>query len=389
MAILNQPFPVLNTSVSSDVVLQDSTIVWRMREFNDRDYWYVEYKFSDSFKTFPLSCYVPDNTIIDIRNGKVFLMLVNFHETFLDSIEAIYAEIVIKHQIPPEHIVLCSGSMDCITEVRRVAQLHNVPELKVEWFLELEWAVQEQKLFQMQTPNSTYETLAHKDYPKKYLNLNRRWRLHRPTMVALLRIFNVLDKGYVSLGESDDMNTWERMYWWVKSHNNRGELHQLLCDNEQMVFDIPPMYVDTLDLKTNRARLESSIDEFYQNTYFSLVSETNYYSGSEFDSRGRFLTEKTFKTIAQEHPFILITVANSLPLLKQLGYKTFHPYIDESYDSETDDQLRLLMIAKETQRLCNLSGKELETFLTECRKITAHNLNTLLNKRVYTYKVNY
>jgi len=279
--------------------------------------------------------------------------------------------------------------MDAINEVRKVAEIYKQPELKVEWFIELEWAVQEQKVFQMQTPHSTYETLQHKDYTKKYINLNRRWRLHRPTMVALLKIFNVLDKGYVSLGESDDMNSWERMYWWVKSHNNRGELNELLCDNEQLVCNIPPMYVDTLDLKTNRARLETSTDEFYQNTYFSLVSETNYYSGVEFDSRGRFITEKTFKTIAQEHPFILITVANTLPLLKQLGYKTFHPYIDESYDNETDDQLRLLMIAKETVRLCNLSGQELDTFLTECRKITAHNLNVLLNKQIYTYKVNY
>lgn len=389
MAILNKPFPVLNTSVSDSVVWQDSTIVWHMREFNDNEYWYVEYKYKDSFTHYQLNNYIPKHILDDIRNGSVYLMLVNFHETFLDSIEAIYTELVIKEHIPAQQIILCSGSMDAIDEVRRVSELYQQPELKVEWFVELEWAVQEQKVFQMQTHNSTYETLQHKDYTKKYINLNRRWRLHRPTMVALLKILNVLDKGYVSLGHSDDQNTWERMYWWVKSHNNRGELNQLLSDNEELVFSIPPMYVDTLDLVTNRARLESSTDEYYQNTYFSLVSETNYYSGKEFDSRGRFITEKTFKTIAQEHPFILITVANTLPLLKQLGYKTFHPYIDESYDSETDDQQRLLMIAKETERLCNLSEQELDTFLTECKKITTHNLTVLLNKQIYTYKVNY
>ena len=71
---------------------------------------------------------------------------------------------------------------------------------------------------------------------------------------------------------------------------------------------------------------------------------------------------------------------NSLTLLKKLGYKTFHPFIDESYDNETNNVKRLRMILNEVNRLSNLTESELFEFIDKVKEITIHNHNNLVNK---------
>jgi hypothetical protein len=208
-------------------------------------------------------------------------------------------------------------------------------------------------------------------------------------MVALLKSFNLIDKGYVSLGQSDDRNNWNTMWDWVKHEAKcNSEITELFNKNEEQILSMGNLYIDTDDLVKNRAWLDNDTDYLYNNTYFSLVSETNYYSDPKFDG-GRFITEKTFKAITCEHPFILATLPNTLPLLHELGYKTFSPYIDESYDSETDDYKRMLLIVKEVERLSNLSNSELREFLVACKDITTHNIHNLMNKKNWVYKMNY
>jgi hypothetical protein len=84
-----------------------------------------------------------------------------------------------------------------------------------------------------------------------------------------------------------------------------------------------------------------------------------------------------------QHPFILVTVPGSLKFLKQLGYKTFDGLINESYDQEQDDTLRLSMILDEIQRLSNLNKEQLSTFLKEAKLICTYNFNHLMTSNNY------
>jgi hypothetical protein len=59
-----------------------------------------------------------------------------------------------------------------------------------------------------------------------------------------------------------------------------------------------------------------------------------------FGSR-QHLTEKTFKAIALEMPFVLVAPAHSLEYLRSYGFRTFAPLIDESYDAITDPVQRI------------------------------------------------
>ena len=93
-----------------------------------------------------------------------------------------------------------------------------------------------------------------------------------------------------------------------------------------------------------------------------------------------FVSEKIFRQILKKHPFILVSRPNTLSIMRSIGYKTFHPIINEDYDSEEDDCKRMLMIVHEIDRLCHLNDDELREFLNKAKEITEYNYNVLFSK---------
>lgn len=69
---------------------------------------------------------------------------------------------------------------------------------------------------------------------------------------------------------------------------------------------------------------------WYDQTYFSIVVETSV--NSQPNSR-LFITEKTYKPLAFQHPFVVYGNIGTLTQLKKLGFVTFDNLFDESYDS--------------------------------------------------------
>ena len=91
-----------------------------------------------------------------------------------------------------------------------------------------------------------------------------------------------------------------------------------------------------------------------------------------FDERIH-LTEKTLRPLACGQPFILVAGPNSLQYLKSYGFKTFSPWIDESYDNELDPDKRLNMVVREMKRIENLSDMEQKTLIENCLAISGEN----------------
>ena len=345
----------------------------------DNTYWYVEF----AKALFKLSDALPPDILSAIKNHNLYLVLCNSHEAFHEVVLEVYQHAIINLGIPEDKIILLSESADIYPEVVRVAAKYNKKEIKSVWCRVCEAGIQEAKNNML--PISGTDTLVDKPYEKKFLNFNRRWRPHRPALVALLYATGILDKGYVSLAASDWSLDWNNGYLSVISkYIDNPEIFNLLESHKEGILNLPPLYLDKTDLVTNRAELDNSTDYLYIETYFSVISETNYYDNQP----GRFITEKTFKCIAQKHPFVLVTRPNSLDALRSIGYKTFSPWIDESYDLELDDNKRLLIVLKEITRLSNLSTSELTEFLNAAREICLHNYNVFINKRVFITNLN-
>ena len=367
------------------------------KHFNDgRDYYYLEFKEANAFSKAGLEGYLSD--IIDqIRDPdhNLHLIVSNSHEAFLNCVDPIYKYIVNGLKIPAHKIVLITGAFDIEKEIERVSKTYNLPPIKAMLTLDFEDNVL--TTFSVLTEEGGFvqpNTLEDKTYTKKFLNLNRRWRLHRPTFVALLKHTHLINQGYVSLAPSDDGGSGDWEGAWatiITMHQQFPWIVSAVWDMKEELINTPPMYLDTTDLVTNRAMIEAgnSINQFYENTYFSLISETNYYTVHPGYERSQFLSEKAFKGIAYKHPFMLLSTPGTMNCLTKIGYQTFDGIIDETYDSIENDGDRFKEILNETQRLCNLTPEELTDWLGKAREICDYNYNTLVNKKVFQHKLNY
>ena len=94
-----------------------------------------------------------------------------------------------------------------------------------------------------------------------------------------------------------------------------------------------------------------------------------------FSGRRNHLTEKTFKPICLQMPFVLVSTAHSLDYLKRYGFKTFDTVWNEDYDEEVDDTRRMRKIAKLLSDIDGLSQRELAQLYKHTIPIVQHNYN--------------
>ena len=356
-----------------DYNLRPKSYTKDIHNFDDTDYWYAEF-FDDRSIRFLLDPNVLSGDVLQRLHYKTcILMLNNAHEAFHNVVRPIYDIAVKQLNIPPEQIVLISESAIIDKEVEQVASEYNLGKIKTEWM----------RLFEHDTTvveHKPLATLEYKQYDKKFLNFNRRWRIHRPALVALLELKGLLDKGYVSLAKTAEYNAdwdifFEHMFWSLRDN---PDFISTFVRNKGRIKNIPEMTLDQSDMTINHAsELTDSTDEYYTNTYFSVVSETNFF---KVMAEGLFVSEKIFRPILKKHPFVLVSRPNTLSMLKRIGYKTFDSIINEDYDREEDDCKRMLMIVDEIDRLCHLSDDELRVFLTKAKEITEYNYNVLFDK---------
>jgi hypothetical protein len=106
-----------------------------------------------------------------------------------------------------------------------------------------------------------------------------------------------------------------------------------------------------------------------QDSLIYVPTETVYFG------RRLHITEKTFKAIALEMPFMLIAPAGSLEYMRSYGFRTFEPIIDESYDLETDDVIRIEKVTQQLKEFDNLSIRERQAVHRACLPIVEHNFN--------------
>ena len=89
--------------------------------------------------------------------------------------------------------------------------------------------------------------------------------------------------------------------------------------------------------------------------------------------RRTHITEKTFKAIALEMPFVLVAPAGSLEYLREYGFKTFDGILDESYDQETNDILRVERVVKLLKDIDQLSVRERQQIHRHMLPMVQHN----------------
>ena len=116
------------------------------------------------------------------------------------------------------------------------------------------------------------------------------------------------------------------------------------------------------DEDTNKWSTQRYVNtDWYDHTCFSIVAETfddaatNHQFGElakPYQGPWPFVSEKTFKPIQYQHPFMVYGQQNTLKFLHDLGFETFENLFDESYDTinsstiegiESDNKLQIII----------------------------------------------
>ena len=105
---------------------------------------------------------------------------------------------------------------------------------------------------------------------------------------------------------------------------------------------------------------------------FSIVLEAYFENPS---LKQTYVTEKSLRPILGKRPFIVVGQKRTLRGLKERGYKTFHPFINEEYDEESDPIKRYFKVLFEINKLCKLSIEELHNFMEPLKEIIEYNYN--------------
>jgi hypothetical protein len=136
-------------------------------------------------------------------------------------------------------------------------------------------------------------------------------------------------------------------------------------------------WIDGMPYETGNDLLDPNINEInnmLDNSKINIVYETDPIKGPSM------ISEKTYKAMFFKKPFIIMCHQHTLKLLKDCGYKTFSPWINESYDDIEDYQERKVAVLNEIERLNSLSDDDLDLLISQCNDIVEHNYNWMFSQ---------
>lgn len=282
--------------------------------------------------------------------------------------------------IPPENFIYLSGAINGEEAYENIAKRFNFP---------YRISILSASMFHFYL----LETVKHYniDYsvdintkPKKFLCFNKLEREQRLRLIERMLENKFVELGYYSF-ESEDSANFSKF---------ADSLSMEKFPNIKKHKDIFPLRLNINPNRTNPVNVIPDDMEYFKNSYFSIVNETIFYGVPSTNSNplfhqlnaeysSIFISEKTYKCLAVKHPFIIFGRPGILKGLKKLGFKTFSPFFNESYDDIIDDDERFNIIFDEITRLINLSDSDWIEILKNIQPILEHNHSLFFNKTKY------
>ena len=128
-------------------------------------------------------------------------------------------------------------------------------------------------------------------------------------------------------------------------------------------------------------------ENLYLDSYFNFVMETFIVPSSATNQQYEMdISEKIFKPISRMQPFVVYGQAGTLEFLKSMGYKTFSPWLDESYDNIQNKDQRYEKIFNLFKKINAMPKTELNDMLSEMLPTLEHNqtvYESYVNNKTY------
>jgi len=212
------------------------------------------------------------------------------------------------------------------------------------------------------SPNNIYYTDIPK--PKHILFMNNRCNRERFCTAAYL---------YSNHRENTHIS-------FMKNRRSEDITPQFISYTQRFISD-PQIksFMEKIPLILDLGHPTKNYMDFLQESYIMLVFETNIVR-----SGVQQVSEKTYRPILAGIPFMLWgSQGGILAHLHSLGFKTFSPLINESYDDVRKSYTeRYNILISELKRICSLSAEDMKDLYIRCLPMVKHNINILGNKRI-------
>lgn len=306
--------------------------------------------------------WIPQEVLGACRRGQCVIYFEDRHEGYPDwrgSQVKYFNDLAKRLNIGTDRIIVSTGN----ALMPEIADSYNtgITFVHEDWFRTEFWA----RKLQYSPP---LEHVVGKKH-KLFLCYNRHWNDNRQYFVYELWRNNLLKDGLISLPAATD----EQRYiihlpeYWKHWTANMIDTTDVL-DHIDAYLDQLPL---VLDNPTFVNMAHQSNHDHYCETFLSVITET------WGDNTSTFFTEKTYKAIMAEHPFMILASQNYLQHLRAQGFKTYGSILDESYDSEPHEGNRARMIAAELKRLSSRSPDQLAEFWWSSRSVAEYNRQLL------------
>ena len=203
--------------------------------------------------------------------------------------------------------------------------------------------------------------------PKRFLSMNRTFRLHRQVLVSYLQGKGLLESSIVSFGaappDGDQLSAFPA-------------LGSFLVESWRALYPKLPLVIDTGGDASTADFHRIAFGWPYRDAYVNLVTETEV-----APDVAPICTEKLIKPMLNLQPFIAVTTAQTLRHLRRLGFKTFGHVVNEGYDEVADPVERMLRIFEQIDRIGALSQAEARDLYFACLPELVHNRAHLLEGR--------
>lgn len=138
-------------------------------------------------------------------------------------------------------------------------------------------------------------------------------------------------------------------------------------EQQSLENDLPLLLDNDTDVRTNPIK-DDKVFKF-TDSYLHIVTETYFIK----NNTRIHLSEKIFKPIWFMQPFVIVAQPGSLKELKKLGYQTFDKWIDEDYDNEEDNELRVKKAIQSAKDFYRRPIDDLNQDMKEMLPVLIHN----------------
>lgn len=311
---------------------------------------------------------INDKYLRDLRSKRAFLVLDSslegYHEPWVWDY---FRKGCSKFNIPITQIIFISGNSLVEQDLERwKIENYNKKNVHAIGYSHFEFDVNLHQREYLDAGKKLPTYRDHLNFKSKHLDkikvfnyLNKKPREHRVWFYTLLKEYNLIDKGVVSMNKPSSGN--------IKLDDQvlPGKLVSNIMD------ELPKNALgENNNEKDTLYYIQRLHTIAYLNSFVSVVSEARY----QDSEKTVFLSEKTFKPIACQQPFIILGNKHSLKELRKLGYKTFPNFINESYDNYSN--LERLYGVLDAIREINSRNNLLE-WLSWSKHIVEHNYRVL------------